>query len=102
MTRKDKVRNGDLTGTAKAAKLEDKLRGARLRCYGHVRRREEGYMGRRMLETAVLGTRMRGTPKRRWLDMVRENMVKVGAMEGDKGDGVKRRRMTHYCDPERT
>ena len=35
-------------------KLEDKLRNVRLRWYGHVKRREEGYVGKRMMEMAVL------------------------------------------------
>ena len=42
VTRKDKIRNEYVRGTAKIEKLEDKLRNARLRWYGHVKRREEG------------------------------------------------------------
>ena len=42
VTRKDKIRNEYVRGTAKIAKLGDKLRNARLRWYGHVKRREEG------------------------------------------------------------
>ena len=50
MTRKDKIRNEYVRGTAKIAKLEDKLRNSRLRWYGHAKRREEGYVGKRMME----------------------------------------------------
>ena len=46
MTRKDKIRNEYVRGTAKIAKLGDKLRDARLRWYGHVKRRE-GYVGKK-------------------------------------------------------
>ena len=42
VTRKDKIRNKYARGTAKMAKLGDKLRNARLRWYEHVKRREEG------------------------------------------------------------
>ena len=45
MTRKDKIRNEYVRGIAKIAKLGDKLRNARLHWYGHVKRREEGYVG---------------------------------------------------------
>ena len=45
VTRKDKIRNEYVRGTAK---LVDKLRNARLRWYGHVKRREEDYVGKRM------------------------------------------------------
>ena len=42
VTRKDKIRNEYVRGTAKIAKLGEKLRNARLRWYGHVKRRVEG------------------------------------------------------------
>ena len=44
VTRKDKIRNEYVRGTAKILKLGDKLRNARLRWYGHVKRREEDYV----------------------------------------------------------
>ena len=44
------IRNEYIRGTAKIAKLGEKIRGARLRWYGHVKRREAGYVGRRTLE----------------------------------------------------
>ena len=50
VTRKDKIRNEYVRGNAKIAKLGDKLRNARLRWYGHVKRREVGYVGKRMTE----------------------------------------------------
>ena len=53
VTRKDKIKNEYVRGTAKIAKLGDKLRGTRLRWYGHVKRREEGYVGNRMIEMAI-------------------------------------------------
>ena len=43
VTRKDKIRNEYVRGTAKIAKLGEKLRNVRLRWYGHVKRREEDY-----------------------------------------------------------
>ena len=45
VTIKDKIRNEYVRGNAKIAKLGDKLRNARLRWYGHVKRREEDYVG---------------------------------------------------------
>ena len=40
VTRKDKIKNEYVRGTAKIAKLGDKLRNARLRWYGHVKRKK--------------------------------------------------------------
>ena len=60
VTRKEKIRNEYVRGTAKIAKLGDKLQNARLRWYGHVKRREEGWVEKRMMEMAVPGRRKRG------------------------------------------
>ena len=87
-TRKDKIRNEYVRGTAKIAKLGDKLRNAKLRWYGHVKRREEDYVGKRMMEMAVPGIRKRGRPRRRWMDLVREDMGRAGARERDEVDRV--------------
>ena len=68
VTRKDKIRNEYVRGTAKIAKLGDKLRNPRLRWYGHVKKREENYLGKRMMKMAVPGRRKRGRPRRKWMD----------------------------------
>ena len=86
VTRKDKIRKEYVRGTAKIAKLGYKLRNARLRWYGHVKRREKDYMGKRMMKMAVPGRRKRGRPRRRWMDLVGEDMEMVGAREGDQVD----------------
>ena len=99
VTRKDKIRNEYVRGTAKIAKLGDKLRNVRLRWYGHVKRKED-YVGKRMIEMAVPGRRKRGRLRRRWMDLVREDMERVGAMEGDEVDRVKWRLLSRCGDPE--
>ena len=55
-----------------------KAREARLRWFGHVQRRDSGYIGRRMLEMELPGRRQRGRPKRRFMDAVKEDMWLVG------------------------
>ena len=59
-TRKNSIKNEYVRGTAKIAKLGDKLRGTRLRWFGHVKRREEGYVGKRMIDLAIPGKREEG------------------------------------------
>ena len=100
VTRKDKIRNEYVRGTAKTAKLGDKLWNARLRWYGHVKRREENYVGKRMMEMAEPGIRKRGRPSRSWMDLVREDMKRVGARKGDEVDQVKWRILSGCGDPE--
>ena len=99
VTRKDKIRKECVRGTAKIAKLGDKLRNARLRWHGHIKRRED-YVGKRMMEKTVPGIRKKGRPKRRWMDLVREDMERVGAREGDKVDRVKWRLLSRCGDSE--
>ena len=99
-TGSDKIRNEYATGAAKIANLGDKLRNERLRWYGHVKRREEGYVGKRMMKMAVPGRRKRGKPRRRWMDLAREDTKRVGAKEGDEVDRVKWRILSRCGDPE--
>ena len=86
VTRKGKIRNEYMRGTAKIAKLGDKLWNARLRWFGHIKRREKDYVRKRMMEMVVPGRRKRGRPRRKWMDLVRKDMERVGAREGDKVD----------------
>ena len=51
---------------------------ARLRWYGHVLRKDDGYIGRRMLRIELPGKRKRGRPKRGFMDAVRQDMAVVG------------------------
>ena len=78
-----------MRGSAKIAKLGDKLQNARLRWYGYVKRREEGIVGKTMIEMAVPGRRKRGRPRKRWMDLAREDMERAGAKEGDEVDREK-------------
>ena len=98
VTRKDKIRNEYVRGTATIAKLGDKLRNARLGWHGHVKRRE-GFVGKTMMEMAVPGRRKRGRP-RRWMDLARKDMERVGAKEGDEVDREKWKILLCGGDPE--
>ena len=80
--------------------LKNKERRRRKKENGHVKRREEDYVGKRMMEMAVPGRRKRGRPRRRWMDLVREDMKRVGAREGDEVDRVKWRLLSRCGDPE--
>ena len=86
---KDKVRNEYIWGTAKIRRIGEKLRGKRLRWFGHVKRREESYIGRRMIKIEILGKRTRGRPQRRWNDNIKEDMKKAGVREEEAEDRVR-------------
>ena len=86
MTRKDKIRNEYIRSTVKVERLRMKMREDRLRWYGHVMRRDQEYVGRKMMEMELPEKRKRGRPKRRFLDVVKEDMAEVGAKETDVED----------------
>ena len=81
--RKNKIRNKYIRSTVKIERLGMKMREGRLRWYGHLMRRDHEYVGRKMMEMEVPGKRKRGRPKRKFLDVVKEDIGKL----------VRRRRM---------
>ena len=95
-TRKDKIRNEYIRSTVKVERLGMKMREGRLRWYGDVMRRGQEYLGRKMMEMELPGKWKRGRPKKRFLDVVKEDMGKVGAKETDVEDR-KVWRMTIRC-----
>ena len=72
--------------TSQVGPFEEKTREARLRWYGHIRTNCDGYIGRRMLGIALLGKSKRGIPKRRFMDVVKEDMAEVVVTEEDADD----------------
>ena len=84
--RKDKIRNEYIRGTVKVERLGIKMREGRLRWHGHVMRRDRQYVGRKMMGMELPGKRKRGRPKRRFLDVVKEDMGEVGVKETDVED----------------
>ena len=89
VTLKDKVRNEYIWGTAKIRKIGEKLRGERLRWFGHVKRREESYIGRRMMKIEIPGKKTRGKPRKRWNDNIKEDMKKAGVSVEEAEDRVR-------------
>ena len=57
VTRKDKIRNEHIRSTVKVERLGMKMRVGRLRWYGHVMRRDQEYVGRKMMEMELPGKR---------------------------------------------
>ena len=83
VTKKDKIRNEYIRSTVKVERLGMKMKEGRLSWYGHVMRRNQEYVGRKMIEMELPGKRRRGKPKRRFLDVVKEDMEEVAAKETD-------------------
>ena len=80
-------------------KFEEKTREARLRWYDHLRRKYDGYIGRKMLRMELPGKRKRGRPTRRFMDVVKEDMAEVDLTEEDTVDRNNWRRKIRCGDP---
>ena len=93
VTRKDKIRNEYIKSTVKVEWLGMKMREGRLRWYGHVMRRDQEYVGRKMIEMELPGKRKRGRLKRRFLNLMKEDMGEIGAKEMDVEDRTVWRKM---------
>ena len=99
VTRKDKIRNEHIRSTVKVERLRMKMREGRLRWYGHVMRRDQEYVGRKMMKMELPGKRRRERLKKRFLDLMKENMGEVGAKEMDVQDGKVWRMMIRCGHP---
>ena len=99
VTRKDKIRNNHIRSTVKVERLGMKMREGRWRWYGHAIRRDQEYVGRKMMEMELPGKRKRGRPKRKFLDVVKEDMGEVGAKETDVEDRKMWRMMIRCGHP---
>ena len=78
VTKLYKIRNERIRRTTKVGEITKKAQERRLKWFGHVIRREEHYVGSRMMVMKVQGIRKRGRPKRRWLDKVKDDIKEKG------------------------
>ena len=97
--RKDKIRNKHIRTNVKVERLGMKMREGRLRWYGHVMRRDQEYVGRKIMEMELPRKRRRERPKRRFLDVVKKDMGEVGAKETDVEDRKMWRMMIRCGHP---
>ena len=81
--RLDMVRNEYIRGSAQVGRFGENTREGRLRWYGHPQRKNDGYIGRRILRMELPRKRKRGSPKRRFMDVLKEDMAEVGVTQED-------------------
>ena len=60
----DRIRNERIRGTTKMGEISKKVQESRMKWYGHVLRREEYYVGKRVKVMEVPGKGRRGRPNR--------------------------------------
>ena len=101
VTKMDRIRNERIRGTTKVGEISKKVQESRLKWYGHVLRREDEYVGKRVTGMEVPGKRRRGRPKRRWLDSIRNDLSERRLSGENAQDRSRWRRLTvtRYIDP---
>ena len=98
-TRKDRVRNEKIRSLAKVQNMSVRTRQSRLRWFGHVKRRDESYVGKKVLNLEIEGKRKRGRPKGRWMDLVKANMRDLDLEEDDALNRDLWRSAIYLSDP---
>ena len=99
VSREDRIRNENIRGSVKVTELSKKMQEVRLKWYGHMMRRENNYVGRKVMEMDVPGRQRRGRPKKRWKDYVVEDMRAKSLLEHYMQDRTRWRRLTMNSDP---
>ena len=101
ITKMDKVRNECVRRKVGVENIKEKIREARLRWYGHMRRREDSYVGRKVLDMEVSGKHPRGRQKTRFSDIIKEVIRVAGAREEEMWDRTvwRRRFMSAVATP---
>ena len=99
VTRLDRIRNERIRGTTKVGEISKKVQESRLKWYRHVLRREDEYLGKRVMPMEVPGNRRRGRPKRRWLASIRNYLSERELSREDTQDRAKWRRRIRHIEP---
>ena len=99
VTKLDRIRNEIIRGTTKVGEISKKVQESRLKWYGHVLKREDEYVGKRVMAMEVPVKRSKGRPKRRWLDSTRNELSEGELSREDAQDRPRRKRLTRHIDP---
>lgn len=99
VTRMDKIRNEYVRGTFKVAQIHEKLRENRLRWYGHVMRRDDDHMTKKVLNIEE-NRRGRGRPPMTWMQTIKNDLKDSSINEQTTHNRTVWRRHTRRADPK--
>jgi len=71
------------------ASIIDKVHEAMLQWYGHEERRKENNSEKRIIRAEVYGKRSRGRQKKRWMDVVQQNLKQLKRNEDSNSNSVR-------------
>ena len=99
VTRLDEISNEKIRGSTKVGEISKKVQQRRMRWYGHVMRRDEEYVGKKVMGIEVQGSRRRGRPKKRWADWVKDDLREKGLSGEEVYDRAAWRRLGSHINP---
>ena len=89
----------DIRRMCGVCKIGEKAREARLRYFGHVKRREDDKPVKKAMLMPVTGRRSVGRQRVRWRDVLKRDMNELGCREEDAKDRSRWKRITRAADP---
>ena len=98
-TKLDKIRNEVIRGKIGVASIQDKIREARLRWFGHIRRSMDAPVRRCEKFDRPNYRRSRGRPKKSWSEVMRHDLKTLGLVEDmaqDRGLWQSRIKVADY------
>ena len=99
VTRLDRIRNEVIRNKIKVTEVSKKIQERRLQWYGHVERRDEDYVGKRVERMIVRGRVGRGRPKKRWKNCVFKDLREKGISGSETQNRTNWKRLTRNADP---
>ena len=82
-TLRDHMINDSIRERLNVESITERCRKARLRWFGHIKRRDKDYVGRKTLDMVPPGRSKRGRPKQRWMDCVNRDMRAIGTTKDE-------------------
>jgi hypothetical protein len=79
--------------------ITNKVREARLRWYGHVERAEEEDSIKRVMRAEVDGRRSRGRQRKRWMDVIQQDLKLLNLKQEDATNRILWRQRIRVADP---
>ena len=98
-TRLDKIPNSTIRSQLGVRALSEKIKGARLRWFGHVERREDAYVGKLANSVTIEGKRSRGQQKRTFDRRIALDLKELKVPRELAMNRAQWRRVTFMADP---
>jgi hypothetical protein len=95
----DRIRNEYIRGSLKVAPVTEKMKSYRLAWHGHVIRRDESHITKRLMSVNVDGHPRRGRPKKRWMDCEKDDVRIKGVRMEMTSDRREWKKKTCCADP---